>query len=138
MGHFAKDCKSKKKGDYKIKQHASVAAEEEEPRKRTRASSSDQEKRKEYYLVLALSGNFTNNKNSWLVDSGASKHMIGYKSVLFNFRKKSFIVQVELGDGASYEIKGIGFTSFQLDSGSIIHIDEIMYVPRLKKIRVTK
>jgi hypothetical protein len=74
LGHFARDCRSKKKGYFKGKHHASAAAEEE-PRKRTRGSSSDQEKTKEYYLVLALSGSITNNKDSWLVDSGPSRHM---------------------------------------------------------------
>ena len=118
---------------FKGKHHASAAAEEEEPRNRTRGSSSDQEKRKEYYLVSSLSGNFTNNKDSWLVDSSVSRHMSRYKSGLTNFRKKSFIVQVELGDDASCEIKGIGSISSQLDSGSIIHIDEILYVLGLKK-----
>lgn len=56
-----------------------------------------------------------------------------YKSGLANFRKKSFTVQLELGDDASYEIEGIGSTYFQLDSGSIIHIDEILYVLGLEK-----
>ena len=55
MGHFAKDCRSKKKGNFKGKHQASVATEDEEPRKKTRVSSSDQEKRKEHYLVSALS-----------------------------------------------------------------------------------
>jgi hypothetical protein len=59
--------------------------------------------------------------------------MTWYKDILSEFRKRSFSEQVELGDDRSYEIKGIDSTSFQLESGSIFHIDEILYVPGLKK-----
>ena len=40
---------------------------------------------------------------------------------------------MELGDKKSYAIKGFGATNLQFDSGSFIHIDEILYVPGLKK-----
>jgi len=83
--------------------------------------------------VFALFGHLTTDRNSWLVDSGASKHMKGYKNILSDFRKKTCSVQVQLGDNSCHEIKGIGSTSLQLESGSIIHIGEILYVPRLNK-----
>jgi hypothetical protein len=38
-----------------------------------------------------------------------------------------------LGDDGTYAIKGIGSTSFQLQSGNVFHIEEILYVPGLKK-----
>jgi hypothetical protein len=34
----------------------------------------------------------------WLMDSGASKHMTGFKQNLVNYRDKKFNVKVELGD----------------------------------------
>lgn len=40
---------------------------------------------------------------------------------------------MELGNDASYEIKGVGSTSFLLDSGTILHINDILYVPGLKR-----
>jgi hypothetical protein len=40
---------------------------------------------------------------------------------------------VELGNDASYAIKGIGSTSFQLESRATLHIEEILYIPGLKK-----
>jgi hypothetical protein len=83
--------------------------------------------------VSALSGHLTTDRNSWLVDSGASKHMTGYKNILSDFRKRSCSVQVQLGDNSCHEIKGIGSTSLQLESDSIIHVDEILYVLGLKK-----
>jgi len=59
--------------------------------------------------------------------------MTGYKDILFEFGKRIVSDQVELGDDRSYGIKGVGSISFQLESGSIFHVDEILYVSRLKK-----
>ena len=91
MGHFAKDCWSKKKINFKGKYHASTTAEEEEDsRKKSKGSPSSQERRKGYHLVSALSGSIVNNRNTWFIDSGTSKHMTGYKDVLSNFKKGNF------------------------------------------------
>jgi hypothetical protein len=67
------------------------------------------------------------------MDNGASKHMAGFKQNLVNYRDKKFNVKVELGDDGTYDIKGFGSTSFQLQTGTVFHIDEIIYVPGLKK-----
>jgi hypothetical protein len=39
-------------------------------------------KRKEYYLVSPLSSSVSMGQKTWLVDSGASKNMTGYKEIL--------------------------------------------------------
>ena len=60
--------------------HALVATEEEEPqRRRTRAATKEQEQHRECYLISTLSDTVTKSKDVWLVDSGASKHMTGFK-----------------------------------------------------------
>jgi len=59
--------------------------------------------------------------------------MTGFKQALSDYQDKKFNVKVELGDDGTYAIKGVGSTSFWLDSGTIIHIEEILYVPGLKK-----
>jgi hypothetical protein len=132
MGHYAKDCRSKKKGFCKGKHHASTV-EEGGSGKKASESPERQENRKEYYLVSALPGHITPDRNSWLVDSGVSKHMTGYKNILSDFWKETCSVQVQLGDKSCHDIKGVGSTSLQLKFGSIIHIDEILFVPGLKK-----
>jgi hypothetical protein len=75
----------------------------------------------------------TDSATSWLVDSGASRHMTGNKDNLANFKNVKFSSQVELGDDVSYAIKGTGSTSFQLDYGFMMHIEDILYVPGLTK-----
>jgi hypothetical protein len=59
--------------------------------------------------------------------------MTGFKQNLVNYRDKKFNVKVGLGDDGTYDIKGFGSTSFQLQTGNVFHIDEILYVPGLKK-----
>ena len=52
--------------------------------------------------------------------------MTSYKSIFSDFRKKSFNVQVLLGDNSIYVTKGKFSTSFKLDSSSVVHIDELL------------
>ena len=73
------------------------------------------------------------SQDIWLVDSGASTHMIGYREVLSDFKKKFCSAQVELGDEVRYEVNGVGSISLQLESGSTLHLEEVLYVPSLKK-----
>ena len=40
---------------------------------------------------------------------------------------------MELGDGSTFDIKGVGSTKIQLDSGTLIIVEEILYVLGLKK-----
>ena len=58
--------------------------------------------------------------------------MIGFREALTNYKKK-FTAQVELGDDTTYKIEGVGSTSLQLDSRTVLHIEDILYVPGLKK-----
>jgi hypothetical protein len=59
--------------------------------------------------------------------------MIGYKEILSDFKRKYFTENVELGDENCYKIKGVGYVSFRLESGARLHVDEVLYVPWLKK-----
>jgi hypothetical protein len=114
--------------------HALVAIEEEEPqRKRIGVVSKEQEQRRESYRVSAISGVVTKSEEIWLVGSAASKHMTGFKQNLVNYPDKKFNVKVELGDDGTYAIKGVGSAFFQLQSGNVFRVEEIIYVPDLKK-----
>ena len=84
IGHFAKDCPKnkghshKKKGN-KRRHHAHTAEDDEPSKKRSRYESEDSSSEDEYVLISALTGNITHGINDWLIDSGASKHMTGFK-----------------------------------------------------------
>jgi hypothetical protein len=59
--------------------------------------------------------------------------MTRYKEILSDFKTISFAEQVELGDDKRYKIEGVGSISFKLESGVRLHVDEVLYVPGLKK-----
>ena len=75
----------------------------------------------------------SNNKETWLVDSGASRHMMGYRCALTDLTEHKSSIEVEMGDETSYSIQGIGSTSFRLDSSTNLKITKILYVPGIKK-----
>jgi hypothetical protein len=132
LGHFAKDCWFRKKYPRKGKRRASTV-EDDESKRNQKSPSNEKENRKEYYLVSALSSSVFTGPKTWLIDSHASKHMTRYKEILLDFESKSFAEQVELGDDKCYKIEGVGSLSFRLEYRTRIHIDEVLYVPGLKK-----
>ena len=95
-------------------------------KKKNTKANKEEEPRREYYMISTLS-------TSWLVDSGVSRHMTYNRGALTSYRKKKFTTQVELGDDSTYKIEGVGSTSLQLDLGTVLHIDDVLYVLGLKK-----
>ena len=81
--HFARDCRKTKKKSKRRFQASATQIEEEEPKKKKNTKDNkEEEPRKEFYLISSLSSFFTNCATSWLVDSGASMHMIGNRGAL--------------------------------------------------------
>lgn len=92
-----------------------------------------EQKKKQIILISALMGSISNNKETWLVDSGASRHMTGYRCALTDLTEHKSSVEVEMGDETTYSIRAIESTSFRLDSGTNLKIIEILYVPGINK-----
>jgi hypothetical protein len=83
MGHIAKFCPIRRE-EYKRKHkrhHAHVVEDEEPPTKMIR------EQIKDHVLISALSGSVTPGEDTWLINSGASKHMTRQKHSLLYLRK---------------------------------------------------
>ena len=95
-GHFAKDCprnkinSHKKKGN-KRRHHAHAAEDDEPSTKRTRYESEDSSSDEEYVLISALTRNITHRSNDWLIDSGASKNMIGFKESFVKYQNMNHL-----------------------------------------------
>ena len=102
-GHFVADCWKKGKG----KHNASSTKEKHAPEKKNHTN----EPQKYYFLVTTLLGSISES-DVWLIDSGASRHMTGSRNLLSKVSSKHSSLQVELGDNAKYEVKGVGFVSF--------------------------
>ena len=103
-GHFARDCPRNKNGYHKKKgnkrRHHAHAVEDDEPsKKRTRYESEDSSSDEEYnVLISALTRNTTHGRNDWIIDSGASKHMIGFKDSFVKLSEHESPHKVKLGD----------------------------------------
>jgi hypothetical protein len=53
---------------------------------------------KDHVLISFLSGSVTLGEDTWLIDSGASKHMKGQRNILSYISKNNFSQKVTLGD----------------------------------------
>jgi hypothetical protein len=119
-GHYASQCPRRKKG--RGKQQASSAKVDEVADRLQR----------DFLLVFVLSS-IVLGSGTWLVDSGASRHMAGSRESLTSLSEEDSGLQVELGDNAKYAVKGVGTTSFQLESGKPLKMSDVLYVSGLKK-----
>jgi hypothetical protein len=69
----------------------------------------------------------------WLIDSGVSRHMTGDRENLSSMKEKETCHKVELGDNNSYAVKGMGKASIKMELGNNVHLNNVSYVPSLKK-----
>ena len=59
--------------------------------------------------------------------------MTGFRDFLSNLTEKDSPHKVKLGDDYQYPIKGGDEASYRLDSGKLMKMKEVLYVPGLKK-----
>ena len=96
----------------KWRHHAHVSKDDEPTNKIFKREKDDSDE--EYVLISALTGTITHGSNDWLVDSGASKNMTGYKESFVNMSEHDSPHKVKLGDDYQYPIKGNGEASYKL------------------------
>jgi hypothetical protein len=123
-GHIARDCPTRKKG----RQHASTADVDSEPHQRD-----ENIKDEAFFFISTLSGTVPTDSDIWLIDSGASRHMTGYREHLTDLVEKESRLHVVLGDNARYTVKGVGTSSFQLDFDIPLQLSEVLYVRGMKR-----
>jgi hypothetical protein len=123
-GHIARDCPTRKKG----RQHASTVDVDLEPPQRD-----EDIKDEAFFFISSLSGTVPIDSDIWLTDSGASRHMTRYREHLTVLVEKESRLHVVLGDNVSYIVKGVGYSSFQIDSDIPLQLSEVLYVPGMKR-----
>ena len=97
--HYARDCPGNKNGSHKKKgnkrRHHAHAAEDDEPStKRIKQESDDSSSEEEYVLISSLMGTTTHGSKDWLIDSGDSKHMMGFKESFVRLSEHEFTKRV--------------------------------------------
>jgi hypothetical protein len=123
-GHIARNCPTKKKG----RQHASTVDVDSERHQRD-----EDIKDEAFFFISTLSGTVPTDSDIWLIDNGASRHMTRYREHLTDLVEKESCLHVVLGDNARYTVKGVGSSTFQLDSDIPLQLSEVLYVPGMKR-----
>eukprot|EP00253_Pinus_taeda_P011907 PITA_11907 len=69
----------------------------------------------------------------WFLDSGASFHMTGDKSLFSTLEEKDLKMLIEMGDDKRFSVLGVGTVAFQREHGALITLTDVKYVLGLKK-----
>jgi hypothetical protein len=104
-GHYVKNCPQWKKGE---KHDSTANVDSEPPQRNSRNTSMNDE---EFFFISSLSSMVPTSNDIWLIDSGAFRHMTGYREHLTNLVEKESCLNVVHGDDARYTMKGVGSTS---------------------------
>jgi hypothetical protein len=75
----------------------------------------------------------TPSEDTWLIDSGASKHIKSQRDIISCLTEKNSPHKVTLGNDYQYPIKGVGESNYKLDSGTPMKMKDVLYVPGLTK-----
>jgi hypothetical protein len=84
------------------------------------------------FFFSSLSGSVRPREDTWLIDSGASKHMIGQNKNLSSLIEKESPHKFSLVYDYQYPIKGMGETTYKLDLGISMRMKDVLYAPGLK------
>ena len=68
-----------------------------------------------------------------MINSGASRHITGFKEALSDMVEKYTNLEIILGDNATYLVKGTGTVTLHLSQGQVLCLQDVLYVPNLKK-----
>ena len=77
-------------------------------------------------MYLALSNQVSSK--AWVIDSGSSRHITGYKEVLDSISEEAND-EVTIGDNSTHPVKGIGNCTLKLKLGISFHLKRVLYVP---------
>jgi len=117
MGHYATNCPSKKskKGSSEGSEGEALASQFE----------------MEFALITCMVSSMMGC--GWYLDSGASFHMTGDKSLFNALEEKDLNMRIETGDDERYSASGVGMVAFQREHGAPITLTDVKYVHGLKK-----
>ena len=80
-----------------------------------------------------LSHALAESTKSWIVDTGATKHMTGMQAWFLEIREPSRPMVVVLGDNSELKVAGLGTVTIQTENGESLKLEEVLHVPGLKK-----
>lgn len=85
-----------------------------------------------FLFISTLSSMVPTDNDIWLINSGAPRNMTIYRDDPTYIVEKETSLHVVLGDNPRYNVKGVGTSTFQLDSDIPLQLSEVLYVPGMK------
>eukprot|EP00253_Pinus_taeda_P023089 PITA_23089 len=71
--------------------------------------------------------------SGWFLDSGASFHMTGDKIFFSTLEEKDLQILIGMGNDEKYSVSGVGTVIFQREHGARLTLNDVKYVPGLKR-----
>jgi hypothetical protein len=87
----------------------------------------------EFLLVSHLSSG-TISTGARPLENGATCHVTGARELSKSFIASSSNVYVELGMGTKHVIKGTGTVPFQMESGGMLRVMDVLWVPEYRSV----
>jgi hypothetical protein len=127
LGHLASHCpkRKKKKKESEGPETAATAAMEDFASKFDREFSL-------VTLVSSVNSGGLGGDVRWIMDSGASSHMMGIWQVFLDFTEIGPGRQVVNEGGMARVARGVGNVRFQLQFGELLELDGVLFVPGLR------
>ena len=126
-GHMAKECRKKEK-------------DEKDGTSRSSSKGKDAVNMSEAELELFIaieevcsSAQASKSDDSWVLDSGATRHMTSKKEWLHSLRPLRESINVTVGNNAKCPVEGSGTVSFTTLNGETKKLSEVLYVPQIKR-----
>jgi hypothetical protein len=99
------------------------------------APSAEQMQKKVVHIVeekvyAALDGEMEQESCRWVLDTGASNHMSGYRAA-FSSIDGGTVGTVKFADGSVVRIEGIGMVIYECKTGEHRAFNGVYYIPRL-------
>jgi hypothetical protein len=120
-GHIAKECRKKqadaKNGTLKTGETANVAKTTEV----------------ELFIAVEESCSIATHDSSWIIDSGASRHMTSHNDWYTSLWPTGEELKVSVGNRAKCPVKGVGTISFKTKEGATKELKDVLWVPDLSR-----
>ena len=87
----------------------------------------------EVVVVVVVEANLLANKIGWLPDTGASRHFWATKEILHDFEESTDRECVYMADSTTAVVMGKGKVLLKLTSGKTLSLNNVFYVPSLRR-----
>lgn len=139
-GHYARECKNKRRekaesGESESRESRDCAFVAEK-RKEVRRSKGSDESSASLPAEIIKSVLNADQKEIWITDSGASRHMTSRREWFSDFKKLKNSEPIFLGDNEQCDVEGEGTILIQRyvnGAWQKASIDNVLYVPRIEK-----